>query len=66
MVYTLSLLPQEDCKLDFLFKRADFLNRNKINLNLCSYLALDEADRLLDMAFEVEIRTILENFKGQR
>ncbi len=46
--------------------RADFINRNKINLNLCSFLALDEADRLLDIAFEEEIRTILENFKGQR
>ena len=29
-------------------------------LNQCTYLVMDEADRMLDMNFEVELKTILE------
>jgi len=35
-------------------------------LDLCRYLALDEADRMIDMGFEDEVREILSYFKGQR
>ena len=44
------------------YQRSDYLNRKKINLDLCTYFALDEADRLLDIAFEEEVRNILEYF----
>jgi ATP-dependent RNA helicase DDX41 len=33
---------------------------------LSRYLALDEADRMIDMGFEDEVRTIMSYFKGQR
>jgi len=38
----------------------DFLDRGKISLEFCKYLCLDEADRMLDMGFEPQIRRIVE------
>ncbi|XP_022910032.1 ATP-dependent RNA helicase DDX3X isoform X2 [Onthophagus taurus] len=38
----------------------DMIERGKIGLDYCKYLVLDEADRMLDMGFEVQIRNILE------
>merc|ERR1719392_316831 len=38
----------------------DFLERGKISLEFCKYLCLDEADRMLDMGFEPQIRRIVE------
>ena len=38
----------------------DFLDRGKISLECCNYLCLDEADRMLDMGFEPQIRRIVE------
>lgn len=38
----------------------DFLERGKISLEYCNYLCLDEADRMLDMGFEPQIRRIVE------
>ena len=38
----------------------DFLDRGKISLESCNYLCLDEADRMLDMGFEPQIRRIVE------
>jgi len=38
----------------------DFLERGKISLEHCRYLCLDEADRMLDMGFEPQIRRIVE------
>ena len=38
----------------------DFLERGKISLECCKYLCLDEADRMLDMGFEPQIRRIVE------
>ncbi|KAK9888686.1 hypothetical protein WA026_000916 [Henosepilachna vigintioctopunctata] len=39
----------------------DMIERGKIGLDYCQYLVLDEADRMLDMGFEVQIRKIVEN-----
>lgn len=39
----------------------DMIERGKIGLDDCQYLVLDEADRMLDMGFEVQIRKIVEN-----
>ena len=39
----------------------DFLNRGKVSLSEIRYLVLDEADRMLDMGFEAQIRQIMEN-----
>lgn len=44
----------------------DMLAKKKFNLDLCTYLCMDEADRMLDMGFEEEVRTILSYFKHQR
>ena len=41
----------------------DFLEANKTNLRRCTYLVLDEADRMLDMGFEPQIRKILEQIR---
>ncbi|KAF7994353.1 hypothetical protein HCN44_003825 [Aphidius gifuensis] len=38
----------------------DMLGRGKIGLHNCRYLVLDEADRMLDMGFEPQIRRIVE------
>merc|ERR1712157_591379 len=38
----------------------DFLERGKVSLEACKYLVLDEADRMLDMGFEPQIREIVE------
>ncbi|XP_042232303.1 ATP-dependent RNA helicase DDX3X-like isoform X3 [Homarus americanus] len=39
---------------------ADMIDRGKIGLDSCKYLVLDEADRMLDMGFEPQIRRIVE------
>lgn len=44
----------------------DFINSKDTRLNLVSYVVLDEADRMLDMGFEPQIRTILENIREDR
>jgi ATP-dependent RNA helicase DDX3X len=36
------------------------LERARVSLSLIRYLALDEADRMLDMGFEPQIRKIVE------
>lgn len=41
----------------------DFLESGKTNLRRCTYLVLDEADRMLDMGFEPQIRKILEQIR---
>lgn len=42
---------------------SDLLGKKIFNLQVCRYLVLDEADRMLDMGFEEEIRTIFSFFK---
>lgn len=48
----------------------DLLERAKVSLQMIRYLALDEADRMLDMGFEPQIRKIVEQMDmpppGQR
>lgn len=44
----------------------DMLDKKMVNLGICRYLCLDEADRMIDMGFEEDVRTIFSYFKGQR
>uniref|UniRef100_A0A8C3A3I8 Probable ATP-dependent RNA helicase DDX41 n=1 Tax=Cyclopterus lumpus TaxID=8103 RepID=A0A8C3A3I8_CYCLU len=44
----------------------DLLQKKMVSLDICRYLSLDEADRMIDMGFEEDIRTIFSYFKGQR
>lgn len=44
----------------------DFLESGKTNLRRCTYLVLDEADRMLDMGFEPQIRKILSQIRPDR
>lgn len=44
----------------------DFLESGKTNLRRCTYLVLDEADRMLDMGFEPQIRKIVEQIRVGR
>lgn len=44
----------------------DFLERGITNLRRCTYLVLDEADRMLDMGFEPQIRKIIEQIRPDR
>ncbi|KAK4876791.1 hypothetical protein RN001_009297 [Aquatica leii] len=44
----------------------DFLERGTTNLQRCTYLVLDEADRMLDMGFEPQIRKIVEQIRPDR
>jgi len=41
----------------------DLLEAGKTNLRRCTYLVLDEADRMLDMGFEPQIRKIVEQVR---
>ena len=36
----------------------DLLDKKMVNLDVCRYLVLDEADRMIDMGFEEDVRTI--------
>lgn len=44
----------------------DFLEVGKTSLRRCSYLVLDEADRMLDMGFEPQIRKIVSQIRPDR
>lgn len=44
----------------------DMLDKKMVTLDICRYLCLDEADRMIDMGFEEDVRTIFSYFKGQR
>lgn len=44
----------------------DMLERKRLHLDLCNYLCLDEADRMMDMGFEEDIRNIISYFTQQR
>ncbi|KAI8113545.1 hypothetical protein M9435_003546 [Picochlorum sp. BPE23] len=44
----------------------DLLRRRRIHLGICRYFCLDEADRMVDLGFEDNIRDILSFFEDQR
>lgn len=44
----------------------DMLDKKLVNLDICRYLCFDEADRMIDMGFEEDVRNILSFFKAQR
>lgn len=44
----------------------DFMESGAINMHRCSYLVLDEADRMLDMGFEPQIRKIISQIRPDR
>merc|ERR1712142_944626 len=44
----------------------DFIEMRKINMRRVTYLVLDEADRMLDMGFEPQIRKIIEQIRPDR
>lgn len=44
----------------------DLLEAQKTNLRRCTYLALDEADRMLDMGFEPQLRKIIDQIRPDR
>ncbi|CAK9075811.1 DEAD-box ATP-dependent RNA helicase 35 [Durusdinium trenchii] len=42
----------------------DLLNKKKMSLAQCQVLVLDEADRMIDLGFEEEIRNTLDHYRG--
>lgn len=42
------------------------LDKKMFTLDVCRYLVMDEADRMIDLGFEEDVRTIFSYFKGQR
>ncbi|UJR15219.1 hypothetical protein I4U23_002178 [Adineta vaga] len=42
------------------------LDKKLLFLDVCRYLCLDEADRMIDLGFEEEVRNIMSHFKAQR
>ena len=44
----------------------DFLSKKQITLDICRYICLDEADRMLDLGFDEEVGEIMNHFHHQR
>jgi ATP-dependent RNA helicase DDX41 len=44
----------------------DLLEKGRLNADNCKYLCMDEADRMIDMGFEEDVRTIMSHFKVSR
>ncbi|KRY80022.1 ATP-dependent RNA helicase abstrakt [Trichinella pseudospiralis] len=44
----------------------EILSKKVLTLDTCRYLCMDEADRMIDLGFEEDVRTIFSFFKGQR
>ena len=44
----------------------DLIEMRKISMRRVTYLVLDEADRMLDMGFEPQIRKIIEQIRPDR
>lgn len=42
-------------------RMSDMVDKCKFNMNICRLIILDEADRLLDMIFEKEIRNLIDH-----
>lgn len=41
----------------------DMLEKKRFNLDSCKYFCMDEADRMIDLGFEEDVRTIMSFFK---
>lgn len=41
----------------------DILDAGKLNMKRCTFLVMDEADRMLDMGFEPQIRKIVDQIR---
>ncbi|TFY82145.1 hypothetical protein EWM64_g1873 [Hericium alpestre] len=44
----------------------DMLEKKKFNFDSCRYMCMDEADRMIDLGFEDDVRSIMSFFKHQR
>lgn len=44
----------------------DLLAQGAMNMDICRYFVLDEADRMLDMGFDEDVRKIINRFKRPR
>ncbi|KAJ2916028.1 hypothetical protein MD484_g4406, partial [Candolleomyces efflorescens] len=44
----------------------DMLEKKRFSFNNCKYLCMDEADRMIDLGFEDDVRNIMSFFKRQR
>ncbi|EJU05632.1 P-loop containing nucleoside triphosphate hydrolase protein [Dacryopinax primogenitus] len=44
----------------------DMLEKKRFTLEACKYLCMDEADRMIDLGFEDDVRTIMSFFTHQR
>ncbi|ETW85633.1 hypothetical protein HETIRDRAFT_414623 [Heterobasidion irregulare TC 32-1] len=44
----------------------DMLEKKKFNFDSCKYMCMDEADRMIDLGFEDDVRNIMSFFKRQR
>ncbi|KAK0446478.1 P-loop containing nucleoside triphosphate hydrolase protein [Desarmillaria tabescens] len=44
----------------------DMLEKKRFTFNNCRYLCMDEADRMIDLGFEDDVRNIMSFFKRQR
>lgn len=44
----------------------DMLDKKMVTLGVCRYLCMDEADRMIDMGFEEDVRTIFSFFKVRK
>lgn len=64
MLYCIVQLRELERGVDILVatpgRLVDLLERARVSLQMVRYLALDEADRMLDMGFEPQIRKIVE------
>jgi ATP-dependent RNA helicase DDX41 len=41
----------------------DLLGKKRLNFDSCKYLCMDEADRMIDLGFEDDVRNIMSFFK---
>lgn len=41
----------------------DMLEKKRFTFNNCKYLCMDEADRMIDLGFEEDVRNIMSFFK---
>jgi ATP-dependent RNA helicase DDX41 len=44
----------------------DLLKQKRLNFDICKFMCLDEADRMLDMGFDEEVAEIVNYFSAQR